>query len=53
MDQVQMTEWVAARLREVQVASLLTGGLSWPERSAVLMMLASAFITIGSSLAGT
>jgi hypothetical protein len=52
LNRSQMTEWVSARLQEVQVSSLLTGGLSWPERSAVLMMIASAFITIGSSMVG-
>jgi hypothetical protein len=48
----QMTEWVSARLGEVQLSSLLAGGLRWPERSAILMMIASAFITIGSSMVG-
>jgi hypothetical protein len=50
IDQSQMTEWVIGRLEEVRASSFFSGGLCLPEATTLLLMLASALITIGSSI---
>jgi hypothetical protein len=49
ISQGQMNKWVSARLEEVRAAAIFSGGLSLPEASTMVMMVASALITLWAS----